>query len=74
MRKASHDRFGAWLRRLCTSERESRFEYYWKYVCDGVKTGLNQPLNRGEGLVKSCFVFPILHTKSKSSLIFKKIF
>lgn len=63
MIRVSYDRSVARLRMLCTSVWGSRFEYCWKYVYNGVKTGLNQPLNRGGGLVKSCFVFLILYIK-----------
>ncbi len=59
MRKASHDRFGAWLRRLCTSERESRFEYYWKYVCDGVKQDLISPI-----IEEGDWLSPVLYSRS----------
>jgi hypothetical protein len=44
MIRFSYDRSVARLRMHCTSVWGSRFEYCWKYVYNGVKTGLNQPL------------------------------
>ncbi|EXG88425.1 hypothetical protein K413DRAFT_5345 [Clostridium sp. ASBs410] len=44
MIRFSYDRSVARLRMLSTSVWGSRFEYCWKYVYNGVKTGLNQPL------------------------------
>lgn len=60
MIRISFDRSVAWLRRLCTSVWGSRFEYCWKYVYNGVKTGLNQPLNRGGGQESPVFYTRLL--------------
>lgn len=45
MNSVGHDRSGTRLNMLCTYDLDSGFESYWKYVCDGDETGLNQPLN-----------------------------
>jgi hypothetical protein len=61
MTGARYDRFRTWLRMLCTYVRDSGFETYWKYVCDGYEAGLNRPLNGGGGPDKSCFLYPKHH-------------
>lgn len=65
MIRVSYDGSVARLRMHSTSVWGSCFEYCWKYVYNGVKTGLNQTLNRGGGLVKSCFLYPIARLSGK---------
>lgn len=63
----SYDRSVARLRMHCTSVWGIRFEYCWKYVYNGVKTGLNQPLNRGGGLESPVFLYPLLGFQVRKS-------